>query len=86
MALPDIIFKQGACCAAVFSKEVTKGDKTTTTRSVSFQKRFRDQQGEWQSTSYLGVNDIPKAMLVLNKAFDYCTAGCFGKTDEDDQE
>lgn len=83
MALPDIIFKHGSCNAAVFSKEVTRGDRTFQARSVSFQKRYRDKNGEWQSTSYLDVHDLPKAVLVLNKAYDYCTSN--GHTD-DEQE
>ena len=82
MSQPDIIFKHGACNAAVFTKEVTKGDRTFTSRTVSFQKRYRDKQGEWQSTSYLDVNDLPKAMLVLNKAFDYCTSNGYNQDAE----
>ena len=75
MAQPDIVFKHGACHAAVFSKEVTRGDRTFQARSVSFQKRYLDKNGEWQTSSYLDVNDLPKAALVLSKAYDYLTSG-----------
>ena len=87
MALPDIVFKHGSCNAAIFTKEITKADgQVRTTRSVSFQKRFRDKNGEWQVTSYLDVNDLPKAMLVLNKAYDYCTSPGLKQETDDDQQ
>ena len=84
MAQPDIVFKHGACHAAVFSKEVTHGERTFQARSVSFQKRYRDKNGEWQTSSYLDVNDLPKAVLVLQKAFDYLTSG--GQREEGGEE
>ena len=84
MAQPDIVFKHGRCSAAVFSKEVTRGEKTFHVRSVSFQKRYLDKNGEWQTSSYLDVNDLPKAALVLSKAFDYLTSG--GLREEGDEE
>ena len=84
MAQPDIVFKHGACHAAVFSKEVTRGDRTFQARSVSFQKRYLDKNGEWQTSSYLDVNDLPKAILVLQKSFDYLTAG--GQREEGGEE
>ena len=71
---PEIVFRHGACSAAIFAKEVTRGEETFTIRTVSFQRRYRDANGDWQSTSTLGVNDIPKAILTLNKAFEYLTA------------
>jgi hypothetical protein len=84
MAQPDIVFKHGHCTAAVFTKEVTRGDRTFQARSVSFQKRYRDKNGEWQTSSYLDVNDIPKAVLVLQKSFDYLTSN--GHRDEEGEE
>jgi len=84
MAQPDIVFKHGTCNAAIFTKEITTADgQVRTIRSVSFQKRFRDKNGEWQVTSYLDVHDLPKAVLVLNKAYDYLTS--IGEEDGDDQ-
>ena len=67
MAQPDIVFKHGRCSAAVFSKEVTKEGKSFQVRSVSFQKRYLDKNGEWQTSSYLDVNDLPKAALPVEQ-------------------
>lgn len=85
MAQPDIVFKHGACNAAIFSKEVTRGERTFQVRSVSFQKRYRDKNGEWQTSSYLDVHDLPKAVLVLNKAYDYLTSNGHRDAEEDEQ-
>ena len=85
MGQPDIVFKHGSCNAAVFSKEVTRGDRTFQSRSVSFQKSYRDKNGEWQTTSYLDVNDLPKAVLVLNKAFDYLTSNGHREVEEEEK-
>ena len=72
---PEIVFRHGACSTAIFAKEVTRGENETfTIRTVSFQRRYRDANGDWQCTSSLGVNDIPKAILTLQKAFEYLTA------------
>ena len=32
---------------------------------------YKDKDGVWKSTNSLRVNDLPKAILVLNKAFEY---------------
>ena len=85
MAQPDIVFKHGRCSAAVFSKEITRGEKTFQAKSVSFQKRYLDKNGEWQTSSYLDVNDVPKAVLVLNKAYDYMTSNGHRDAEEDEQ-
>jgi hypothetical protein len=44
-------------------------------KKTVFQKRYKGQDGQWQSTSSLDVNDIPKAILALTKAYDYLISG-----------
>ncbi len=74
MAQPEITFRHGACSASIFQKEYQRGEESFSVRDVSFQRRYRDKNGDWQTTSYLKVNDIPKAVLVLNKAYEYLTS------------
>ena len=38
---------------------------------VLLEVRYRDRQGQWRSASALSVREIPKAILALQKAFDY---------------
>ena len=84
MAQPEMIFKNGGCNAAIFSKEITRGDRTFQIRSVSFQKRYMDKAGEWQTSSSLDVTDLPKAVLVINKAYDYLTSNGHREADAEE--
>ena len=82
MAQPEVTFRHGQCSASIFATEHERpnGEKYTT-RSVSFQRRYLDKDGCWQTTQCLGVNDLPKATLVLQKAYEYLTAN--GWNDEE---
>lgn len=40
-------------------------------RTVSFQRRYKDRNGVWQNSNSLRVNDLPKASLVLQKAYEF---------------
>ncbi len=83
MAQPEITFRHGSCSASVFENEYNRGSDSFNVRSVSFQRSFRDKQGEWQRSSTLRVNDIPKAILVLNKAYEYLTSNGQGEAEEE---
>ena len=65
---PEITFRHGPCSASVFENEYQRGGETFTVRRVSFQRRYLDKDGVWQSTNTLKIDDIPKACLVLQKA------------------
>jgi hypothetical protein len=71
MAKPEKSFKCGGCEAAVFENEILKAGKTIAIKKVAFQKRYKNANGEWDSTHSLDINEIPKAILVLNKAYEY---------------
>ena len=74
MSQPEITFRHGPCSASIFMNEYDRGGETFTYRTVSFQKRYQDRNGDWQASSNLGVNDIPKACLVLQKAYEFLTS------------
>lgn len=74
MSQPEITFRHGPCSASVFENTITKGDKRFTVRNVSFQKSYQDKEGNWQTTTNLTVNDIPKAVLVLQKMYEFLTS------------
>ena len=74
MAQPEIVFRHGTCSAAVFENEYQRGSDSFSIKSVAFQHRYRDKNGDWQNGNSLRANDIPKAVLVLNKAYEYVTS------------
>ena len=70
---PEKVFQHGALKAAIFANEREKDGQTFTKKQVSFQKIYRDKEGLLRTTTSLEVNDLPKAVVVLQKAFDYLT-------------
>ncbi len=64
--LPEKKFKAGAVSAIIWRNETAKGSYA----SVQLDRRYKD--GEiWKSTNSLRINDLPKAVLVLSKAYEY---------------
>jgi len=86
MSKPEITFRHGSCSASVFVNEYERGEEKFTVRSVSFQRRYRDMEGEWQCTNSLNVNDIPKALLVLQKSYEFLTSNPMSEQDRDEVE
>ena len=70
---PEKIFQHGALKAAIFANEYEKENKSFTVKRVSFQKLYRDKEGNLKTTTSLEVNDLPKAVVVLQKAYEYLT-------------
>jgi hypothetical protein len=64
-------FKCGRCEAAVFENQTERNGATVKTKKVTFQKKYRSSDGTWKTTYSLDANEIPKAVLVLTKAYEY---------------
>ncbi len=69
---PEKKFRAGPISATIWANE-GKNDKgePVTFKSISFDRNYMDKEGNWQSTNSLRTNDLPKAMLVLSKAYEY---------------
>jgi hypothetical protein len=70
---PEKVFQHGAVRAATFVNERERDGQMFTKKQVSFQKVYRDKEGDFKSTNSLEINDLPKAVVVLQKAYDYLT-------------
>ena len=69
---PERKFSTGVITATVWQNQGKSRDgETISYRTVSLQRRYKDKNGVWQSASSLRVNDLPRASLVLQKAFEY---------------
>ena len=84
MPQPEITFRHGLCSASIYENEFNRDGEKLTVRSVSFQRSYLDKEGNWQRTNSLKVNDIPKAVLVLNKAYEFLTSNSFAEAEQDD--
>ncbi|MFW6081153.1 MAG: hypothetical protein ACOC7W_04490, partial [Desulfosalsimonas sp.] len=65
--------------ASIFVNQINRNGTPVNIKKVLFQKLYKDRDGKWQRTASLDTNDIPKAMMVLAKAYDYLT----GKNEEE---
>jgi len=70
---PEKVFQHGMVKAAIFANDREKDGRFFTVKSVSFQKLYRDRDGVMKTTSSLDVDDLPKAVVVLQKAYNYLT-------------
>jgi hypothetical protein len=66
-------FRAGNIQASVWRNEVDKDGQTVVRHSVRIQKRFRNQEGEWENTEYLFPEDLPRLQLVAAKSFEFIT-------------
>ncbi len=71
MNKPEKKFRAGAVSATIWKNEGQKGPKSFSFHTISLERSYKDQQGNWKTTSSLRLGDLPRAKLVLNKAFEY---------------
>ena len=71
MSKPEVSFKVGAVRAAIFRNTLQKGNRTVSIGKVILEVRYRDSDGQWKSTHSMSANEIPKAILALQKAYEH---------------
>jgi len=64
-------FRAGGVQASVWRNEVEKGGQTVVRHSVRIQKQFRKEDGNYEDTNYYFRDDLPKLILVAQKAFEF---------------
>ncbi len=69
---PEKKFRAGSMTATIWlnHREDDQGKKVSF-RTISFEKNYLDKDNNWQTTNTLRINDLPKARLVLDKAYEY---------------
>ena len=70
---PEKIFMVGPCRVSIFRNVVLKDGKEIEIPKVVLEVRYKDKQGRWQGTQGITLREIPKAILALQKAFEYLT-------------
>ena len=71
MSKPEVSFKVGAVRAAIFRNTIQRGAQTVSIGKVILEVRYKDKDGQWKSTHSMSANELPKAILALQKAYDY---------------
>lgn len=69
--LPEKKFRAGAISATVWlNKGQRANGEESEYKTISIERSYTDKDGKWQSTNSLRVNDLPKACVVLQKAYE----------------
>lgn len=71
MPKPEKKFQAGAIEASIFENEIQHNGKTIKIKKIAFQKRYKGADGSWKSTATIDVSELPRAVLVLSKAFEH---------------
>ena len=71
---PEVRFQFGSVSSSTFVNTAQRNDGATfQVRRTVLQKAYRDPStGEFRNTSSLDVNDLPKAIVALQKAYEHC--------------
>ncbi len=69
---PEKKFRASPMSATIWANEVISADgQTNVFRTINLERTYKDKEGNWRKTNSLRVNDLPKAILVLNKAYEF---------------
>lgn len=69
--LPEKRFRAGAISATIWLNKSHKAEgEEREYRTISLDRNYRDKEGKWQATNSLRINDLPKAITVLQKAYE----------------
>ena len=71
MSKPETVFKAGPVRASIFMNVIERNGREIPMPKVVLEVRYKDKNGDWKGTNSLALSDIPKAILALQKAFDY---------------
>ena len=67
---PEKKIRAGAISATIWKNDVLEKPGTTFF-SVVLERSYKDKEGNWQKTNSLRTMDVPKACVVLQKAYEY---------------
>jgi len=71
MSKPEKVFKMGAVRASIFRNIIERGGQSIPLAKVIIEVRYKDKSGEWKGTNSLSLNELPKAIAALQKAYEY---------------
>ena len=70
--VPERKFRAGAISVTVWKNksQSVKGEDVEY-QTVSIERSYKDKNGAWQKTNSMRVNDLPRAAIALNKAYEH---------------
>ena len=70
MAGPLKKFRAGQVSCALWENEATVNGRSVRMLKASVERRYKDKDNKWQSSSSFSRNEIPLAIHCLQKAFE----------------
>ena len=70
---PEKTFRAGVVSVSIWNNKIQVNGADKEIKNISFQRNFKAKDGEWKTTSSLNTSDIPKAIVALEKAYEYVT-------------
>ena len=67
---PIAKFRAGQVAAAIWANDVEVKGRTVTILKATVQRRYKDKEGNWQSSGSFSRNEIPLAIHCLQKSFE----------------
>ncbi|MEK6900663.1 MAG: hypothetical protein AABX05_06055 [Nanoarchaeota archaeon] len=69
---PEKKFRAGAISATVWHNKSQKANgEESEYKTISIERSYTDKAGKWQSTNSMRIADLPKAQVVLQKAYEF---------------
>ena len=71
MTKPVAKFRAGPVSAAIWENEITVNGKKAVMLKASVERRYKDKDGQWKSSTSFSRNEIPLAVYCLQKSFEH---------------
>jgi hypothetical protein len=68
--MPRARFRAGQVSAALWENEIQTAGRTATVLKATIQRRYKDTDGQWKSSTSFSRNEIPLAIHCLQEAFE----------------
>ena len=70
--VPEKKFRAGAISATIWlNKGQRANGELSEYRTISLERVYKDKTGNWQSTNSFRINDLPKAAVALQRAYEH---------------
>lgn len=77
-------YRAGAVSATVWNNQGKQEDgKEFSYSSISLERSYKDRAGAWQTTNSLRINDLPRAEMVLHRAYEFLVLNKDGEAAEE---
>ena len=72
---PVAKFVAGQVSAAIWENQISVNGRPVTVLKASVQRRYKDRDGQWKSSTSFSRNEIPLAIYCLQKSFEKMIEG-----------